>query len=426
MKHRLILLFILFVFGVSAYAHNKVVIVPMSGDDLKPLKNIITVAKKNGDFTDPVAALRSTIGVATATNRYLVVIAPGVYSLTEPLNMVQFVDIAGSGKNTTKLTGSFSTSSFNGSSAVVIGNSNATLQDLSIENNNGSGTFTMGIYNNNAAPTISNIIVNTIGGNNQYGIVNDGAGSTPRISDSEVVISGGGNQTGIRNLSFSSPSISNVHVSVNGGSGSQYGIHTSASSFLIISDSAVSLNGGTIQSGIRFESGAFTNASNIQINVSNGGGQQHGIFINNSGGLALPSGLVILGINIRVSTGGSAQYGVYITSGSLSVADGSITVSGGTSNNFAVYNSTSSKFKMRNLDVSALGGSGNFGLYGASNAGFMKIYSSVLSGTTASIVFGGNVNTRIANSVVNNGVLNIPAGVNCGGVYNANLSLVNC
>ena len=52
-----------------AFAHNRVVIVPLGGDDAKPLQNVVTVSKANGDFTDPVTAMAS-ITDASAENPY--------------------------------------------------------------------------------------------------------------------------------------------------------------------------------------------------------------------------------------------------------------------------------------------------------------------------------------------------------------------
>ena len=60
------------------------------------LKNVVTVAKGKGQFTDPVAAVNS-ISDASVDNPYLVVIGPGVYTLTQTLVMKEYVDIEGSG-----------------------------------------------------------------------------------------------------------------------------------------------------------------------------------------------------------------------------------------------------------------------------------------------------------------------------------------
>ncbi len=87
---------------LTVLAQSKVVVIPLFGDDAKPLKNIITVAKANGNFTDPVAAVNS-IGDASANNPYLVVIGPGVYTVTQPLEMNEHVDIIGSGLRVSKL-----------------------------------------------------------------------------------------------------------------------------------------------------------------------------------------------------------------------------------------------------------------------------------------------------------------------------------
>ncbi len=84
-----------------AIAQTKVVVIPMSGDDLKPLQNVVSVAKQNGDFSSPIAALDS-ISDASASNPYLVVIAPGIYDLgNETLTLKPFVNVQGSGKDVT-------------------------------------------------------------------------------------------------------------------------------------------------------------------------------------------------------------------------------------------------------------------------------------------------------------------------------------
>ena len=44
---------------LTVLAQTKVVVIPLFGDDAKPLKNIVTVAKANGNFADPVAAVNS-------------------------------------------------------------------------------------------------------------------------------------------------------------------------------------------------------------------------------------------------------------------------------------------------------------------------------------------------------------------------------
>jgi hypothetical protein len=117
-------------FSMGAHAQTKVVAIPMSGDDLKPLANIITVAKENGDFDGPVAAINAignSLPIANEENPYLIVIAPGVYNLSEQLVMKEYVSVSGSGQHVIKLTGSIA-SSGGTSSALVVGKDNTSLR----------------------------------------------------------------------------------------------------------------------------------------------------------------------------------------------------------------------------------------------------------------------------------------------------------
>lgn len=76
------------------------------GRDAGKYARIIVVAKSGGDFTSPIAAMNS-IKDASATKRYLIYIAPGVYFLGEtPLNFKSYVDVTGAGQDATTLTGS--------------------------------------------------------------------------------------------------------------------------------------------------------------------------------------------------------------------------------------------------------------------------------------------------------------------------------
>jgi hypothetical protein len=71
--------------------------------------NVVIVAQSGGNFTSVRAAVAS-ITNATETNRVLVKIMPGVYDLgTTSLEVPLFVDLEGSGTETTKLTGAFAT-----------------------------------------------------------------------------------------------------------------------------------------------------------------------------------------------------------------------------------------------------------------------------------------------------------------------------
>ncbi len=173
------------------FAHNSVVVIPLNS--AKQLQKVVTVSTQGGHFTDPVAAVNS-ITDASSSNRYLVVIGPGEYTLTEPLVMKPYVDVRGTGRDTTMLKGSISSSSIGSSSAIVVGSTYTWLSDLSIRNEGGDD-YSIGIYNSSASYDITHIDVQAWGsvkcqdvtcGN--YGIYN--TLSYPRISDSKFY--GGG------------------------------------------------------------------------------------------------------------------------------------------------------------------------------------------------------------------------------------------
>ena len=167
---------IAFAYASTAFAHNKVVVVPMSGDDLKPLHNVISVAKQNGDFEDPLAAIAS-ISDATALNPYLVVIAPGNYSLSASLIIPNYVDVVGAGRWNTILSGSISSIDLNSNAALVVANHNVSVSHLSVKNSGASGDYSVGLYSNANKPRFDSLFVSTSGGSTSIGILTEATSS---------------------------------------------------------------------------------------------------------------------------------------------------------------------------------------------------------------------------------------------------------
>jgi len=167
-----------------AVAAEKKVVVPPN--PVKKLMNVVTVSVKGGDFTDPVAAVNS-ITDAAAENPHLVMIDPGVYTLTGTLVMKPFVTVAGSGRDGTTLTGAISTAAYDASSALVSGADNATLRDITIENT-GGGAISIALYNNGSSPIIQNVKATASGGTYSYGVYN--SSSSPIMIDVAASASG--------------------------------------------------------------------------------------------------------------------------------------------------------------------------------------------------------------------------------------------
>lgn len=252
----IITLAIVVFFAVSATAHNKVVVIPLNSP--KQLKNIVTVSAEGGDFTDPIAAVAS-ISDASESNPYLVVLGPGLYTLTQPLVMKQHVSIVGAGENATKLTGSVS-SGETATSSLISGANNASLSNLAVENTGGDMN-SIAIYNNSAAPDINNVRVRASGGVLTYGIYNES--SSPNIFNVSVDVYEG-ITTGIWNSS-SSPAISNVTITVKNGETNQ-GVYNTGSS-PTLTNVTIFVSGPTSTYG--WNKGIFNNTSDATIVNSN-------------------------------------------------------------------------------------------------------------------------------------------------------------
>lgn len=194
MKNIPLALTIFLVLSTQVLAQNKVVVIPIAGDDLKPLENIVSVATSGGDFTSPVTAVNS-ITDASASNPYLIVIAPGIYDIgSDQLVMKEYVSIAGSGQSISVIRGQRDKGSGGSATlgALLVGASNTELRDLTIENLNGANSTTYGIVNSGTTnQTIFNVRVNVVSNKalQGWGVLNS-AGASPLISHSKISVTG--------------------------------------------------------------------------------------------------------------------------------------------------------------------------------------------------------------------------------------------
>lgn len=158
--------FMIALLSSAVHSQNSVVVIPMSGDDLQPLANIVTVAKQNGDFSDPIAAVDS-ITNASAANPYLIVIAPGTYTLAARLVLKDHVSITGSGAEATKLVGDTASTDLNAASALVEVAESTRLANLSITNSASSGNVATGVaVPASTTATVSGVAIAVDGGSN--------------------------------------------------------------------------------------------------------------------------------------------------------------------------------------------------------------------------------------------------------------------
>lgn len=188
----LIVSFILLI-NFTSFSYADFFVIPV----LKNMKNVVTVAKSGGQFTDVQSALDSIGTKATETNPYLVFVGPGEYAVLSTITMKPFVNIQGSGEGITILKGSIS-SSLDTTSAIISGSDNATLGYMSIVN---EGTnYNTGIFNDSASPMLRNI---TAMGYN-HGVYNEN--SSPIMTN----VTATGRSCGVCNMNNSSSTMTNV------------------------------------------------------------------------------------------------------------------------------------------------------------------------------------------------------------------------
>ncbi len=116
---------------------------PISRSKLQMLGGVAVVARSGGDYLTPqaaMAALATWCGTPTATNPCVIMVMPGTYQLgSQPLIMQPFVDIAGSGRGVTVLSG-------NVDGPLIIGSSSE-LRDLTAQNTASGANVGVGVRN---------------------------------------------------------------------------------------------------------------------------------------------------------------------------------------------------------------------------------------------------------------------------------------
>jgi hypothetical protein len=252
------------------------------------------VAKANGDYTDPVQALAS-ITDASEGNRYVLIIGPGNYLLSQPLVMKSNVNIVGSGKTLTRLQGGFSSNGSDDTAAAVITADDSRLEGLAIKNVGGPGSHCIGVlsgaFGQNISMEISDVDIDVQGCNSSRGI--NSIFSKLRISRVSIAASGAIGATGIVSIN-SAISISELQLHASGANNNT-GIRNSTGS-LTIADSNIRTSNGDNQTGVRnaneLASARIVNSiisasssgpsKNVSVSASNGAGEDETYVINSS------------------------------------------------------------------------------------------------------------------------------------------------
>jgi len=149
----------------------------------KKYANVVVVAKSGGDYTSPVSAL-SAITDASSSNPYLVKVMPGLYDLgTSSLQMKSYVDLEGSGPDSTIIT----TSNYNSNSGTctvgtILMANNSSIFNIKVENmppsQSQSGNLVAALVFNDVEASAEKVIVlvgtDTVDGGNSNGVCSSG------------------------------------------------------------------------------------------------------------------------------------------------------------------------------------------------------------------------------------------------------------
>ena len=250
-----------------------------------------------GDFLLLSTALAS-ITDASASNPYVVRIAPGVYTETSPVALKTYVDVEGSGQGVTTITCECGEGSNDATAATVsAGDIAAEIRHLTIENTGGAfysfgvwtedvadGSVSMlhvtatatggnqqsyGVYNWESSPSMMNVTATATSSSHNYGVYN--SRSSPSMTNVVATATGdtdSGNY-GVSNYE-ASPSMMNVTATASGTSGSyNFGVYNYDSS-PSMTDVVATARGGDESFGVRNHSSSSPEMMNVSATGTGG------------------------------------------------------------------------------------------------------------------------------------------------------------
>jgi hypothetical protein len=415
--------------------------------------NVAVVAKSGGDYTLPTDAMNSLAGWCpnpTYSSPCLVKIMPGLYYIgANSVQMQPYVDIEGSGENTTVITGHAD----NPNSGTINGSSNAEIRFLTAQNT-GGGNVAIAIdnINSNASPKITNVTAiasgatNNIGiniyqaspifanvtakaeapgGTYNYGVVNNtvnSASSTTLIQNVTAIASGGTYNNGVYNLNSPSVIMRNVDAKASGGTISN-GVFNDHSNVVMEYVSASASDGAANNGVMNLVSGP---SMRYMIATASGGANSNGVFNQDSANQNIPF-LYYVTASAHDATG--VSNGIRNLNSTLAMhfchasAIGSITsVKNGVFNDGSSLTVSSTRILAREQGTVCTGGC--FGVYNTTS-GTVTIDLSVVTAFTNTIYNNNNVTTNIGYTRLQGSSVSNGGTLKCIGTYNTNYDALN-
>jgi hypothetical protein len=385
---------------------------------------VVVVAAGGGDFTSIQAALDSVS--ATETQRYLVWVAPGVY--TETVAMKPYVDITGAGEGLTRIVSPGAPISTTG---TVRGASDAGLRSLTVENTGGN-TYAVAIYNALVMPRLSDVTARATGGDVNIAVFDE-------TSESEFInvtaLAVGGARAYGMYVANGMPVL--LHVAA--------GAAGATSGYGLFNDHATpALTSVTFTATATSDAyGLYNLASAPQVSVATfaaaGGARAYGMY-NTAGATPVMDGVIATATdaaqaNYGVYTDGSApaltgltaeamggadSYAVYNVS-AMPVFNNLTANAAAATNNYGVYNEASAA-TIGGCVIAALGGVTNYGIYNAGTTGSYAVHANQCQITAATRTVRNDTAfaTRVGDSQLAGGAVGGTGSLQCAGVYDEN------
>ncbi|MFA7395120.1 MAG: hypothetical protein WCZ69_01710, partial [Candidatus Paceibacterota bacterium] len=359
-----------------------------------PYEHTITVAKTGGDYTTITEALNA-ITDNDATHLYHIKVMPGVYE--ESITMKPYVDISGSGENSTVISGA--------SGIVVTPAANSLLEKVKITRT--AAGAVRGVSGSNADNFIlRDVNINVTSTDNAaYGVSVDSGSANVVIEDVQMTVTGQGTIAGAYGIFATNTSIVYVYNSrisvAKTGNKNVVGIfsyETDTKVYVYNSDVVVVQDGSGSAMAIDVDSGG----ADIQFVSSNltvtSKSPAHAFYFGQADGIDT-TGLIV---GSKVSVTGSDSTNAVVGIGDLgdsgkanvTVRDSMVTATNLTGYGYGVLNTNGAATKIFDSEITGIGyGSGKFGraIRVFSGTGPLYVQNSKLTGTGNSSASGQGV-----------------------------------
>jgi hypothetical protein len=178
--------------------------------------HVVVVAKSGGDYTTVTDAMNAI--TPSSTDRYLVLVMPGVYD--EQVELKEYVHLKGAGVKMTYISSAANTNNPNDDAATtMIVPANTQVSDLTVRNTSATNASVgMKVENGNSSTILNNVKVEVItaGGTNRRGMNVSGGNGTPQFTHLHVEVDGATSQNWGVFVSASSPTVHDSKIDVSG------------------------------------------------------------------------------------------------------------------------------------------------------------------------------------------------------------------